>query len=75
LSQEKKEKKRNHDLRHMKLPFLVTNQIFVPASLSCHAKRKKKTGKEKAETPKAKFPTKHIIPEKVVLIHDCACYL
>ena len=41
---------------HEAVPFLVTNWIFVPASLSCRAK--KETKKEKAETLRAKFPTK-----------------
>ena len=35
----------------------------------------KKTEKEKAEMLRAKFPTKNTIHEKVLLIHDCACYL
>ena len=41
----KREKKRNHHLRHIKLPLLVTNQIVVPVSLSHHAKQKKRNGK------------------------------
>ena len=43
------------------IPFLVTNQIFMPTFLSRHAKEK--TEKEKAETPKAKFPTKIQLPK------------
>jgi len=43
------------------ITFLVTNQIFMPAFLSRSAK--KKTEKEKAETPKAKFPTKIRLPK------------
>ena len=41
---------------HEAVPFLITNRIFVPASLSRRAK--KKTEKEKAKTLRAKFPTK-----------------
>ena len=58
---QKSQKKRNHELKHMKLPFLVINQIFVPTSLSRHAKQKR--GKEKAKTPKAEFPTKIQLPK------------
>ena len=38
------------------ITFLVTNTIFMPAFLS--RRTKMKTKKEKAETPKAKLPTK-----------------
>ena len=78
--QERKEKK--PWLEAHKSPLVVTNQIFVPASLSRRAKHKKKNKKRKrpkhpkSKPPtKAKLPTKHTIPKKVLLIHDCACYL
>ena len=39
--------KKTHELKHMKFPFLVINQIFVPASLLRCAKQKKKNRKGK----------------------------
>ena len=55
-------------------PSLVTNQIFVSVLLF-HTKQKKgrETERGKAETTKAKFPTK-IRPYKVLLIHDDYAY-
>ena len=43
------------------ITFLITNQIFMPAFLLRHTKEK--IEKEKAETPKAKFPTKFQLPK------------
>ena len=60
----KKEKKINHDLKHMKVPFLVTNQIFVPAYLSRRAKKKKKQERKKPKCPKPNFPPNTPFPKK-----------
>jgi len=46
------------------ITFLVTNQIFMPVFLSHCAK--KKIEKEKAKTPKAKFPTKIRPPKRPI---------
>ena len=71
---QEKKKKGNHDLRHIKLPLWLPTKSLCPRHFRATL-NKKKTGQEKAKMPKAKLPTKHTIPEKVLFIHDCACYL
>ena len=69
----KKEKKRNHDLKHTKRPFLVTNQIFVPLSLSCRAKQEKQE-KKRLKCLKPNFPPDTPFPKKKFhLLLSCEC--
>ena len=60
VTSKKKQKKRNNELKHMKLPFLVINQILVPAPLSCRAKQKK--GKRKGRNSTSQISHHNLVP-------------